>query len=479
MSFVVELFNFSKKENSTKQPDRTSATSFNCTLKKDSGLLNPIIQLDIGLSQAPNYNYAYIPAYDRYYFVKEWVNRQPLWEVALQVDVLATFKTSIGNSDLYVLRASNAYDGNIVDNMYPTKTNISASNAVITRPHNVIQTGGGYVCGIVGSPGSLGGSASRYGSLYYIYITRAGLNTLCNYLMDSANYGTLGFLNDDASFELQKGLVDPLSYIKSAVWLPYNFEGSIISTALTINGWSVPGVEYVQLGNLKVTDTKSVSLTLTRHPDTASRGNYMNTKPYTNIWLNVQPYGAIELDTTITANNATVTLTENLDFITGKGILTVTCGNSVLAELTAQIGVPVSLSQITRDYISAYQADIAGASGVASGIASFSLSGIIGGIAGAGVAVGSATQALAPKLSSTGGGGGFIDVNQPWYINYQFLRPVDDDITHNGRPLCQIRKPNVLNGYMLIQDGDIDATGATADELQSIRAYLEGGFYYE
>ena len=35
-----------------------------------------------------------------------------------------------------------------------------------------------------------------------------------------------------------------------------------------------------------------------------------------------------------------------------------------------------------------------------------------------------------------------------------------------------------LGGYMIIQDGDV-ALNATSAEDAKVRAYLEGGFYYE
>ena len=55
---------------------------------------------------------------------------------------------------------------------------------------------------------------------------------------------------------------------------------------------------------------------------------------------------------------------------------------------------------------------------------------------------------------------------------------VDDDNTHNGRPLCDVRTISTLSGYMLIQDGDVTITGTSAED-SLIRSYLETGFYYE
>ena len=87
-------------------------------------------------------------------------------------------------------------------------------------------------------------------------------------------------------------------------------------------------------------------------------------------------------------------------------------------------------------------------------------------------------NALMPRAQSIGGGGSFAQLFTNTRLEYQWFRPVDDDNSHNGRPLCQVKTPASLGGYMLIQDGDvaIDGTAAEADE---IRTLLQSGFYYE
>ena len=75
MSFQVSLFQFSKKENSTGRPAAGSGAYFSCVLKDGTGVLNPVITLDMGLNESPTkYNYAYINTFGRYYFINEWIN---------------------------------------------------------------------------------------------------------------------------------------------------------------------------------------------------------------------------------------------------------------------------------------------------------------------------------------------------------------------------------------------------------------------
>ena len=67
MAITVNLYSFSKRENSTKRPT-SGATSYSCTLIDDTSLMNPIFKLEIG-SNPIGKNYCYVPDFDRYYFI--------------------------------------------------------------------------------------------------------------------------------------------------------------------------------------------------------------------------------------------------------------------------------------------------------------------------------------------------------------------------------------------------------------------------
>lgn len=489
--FTIKLFRFSKKENSTAVPDSASASSFSCVLKKDSGIIRPIIELDIGLSTAPNYNYAFIPAYNRYYWIENWTNINPLWSAELKVDVLASNKSAIGASNLYVLRSSSAYDGDIIDSYYNHKTNSSIEEYAITRPHDVDPrgTGGSYIIGLISSDvNNLSAYLSQYGSIRYIQMDRKNLLKLVDYLTDKNNWTALDFNLTDASVSLQKSLADPLQFIKSCLWLPLPIEASLAPTDLDFYGWTIPNMEYLPVSNLTMVKMASVSVNIPKHPATASRGNYVNVSPNTKLWLDIAPYGMIELDTTITANASSITLIEDIDMIDGKGILSIEANGCTIDKYNAQIGVPINLSQVTRDYLGMAKGALASvAGGVEAGLGGvlMSLTGgmmgadsIVGGITGAIGGAVDAYQASFPKSKSLGGGGGFVDLCQQWWLISQFFMQTDDDNDHVGRPLYQNRVINTLSGFIIVKDGSIPLP-VTSAEAQEVKDYLERGFYYE
>lgn len=467
MSFTVKLYTFSKRDNSTKTPLSTDGTEFSCVLKHGSGILHPTLSFDFGISNNPSqYNYAYIQTFGRYYFIEEWFFENALWTATLKVDVLATYKTEIGNSSLYVMRAAGAHDGSIIDTLYPAKSGCDFDSTSISNPwwNNI-----SFIVGTVSRAGNMG-------SLAYYGMSSSAIQTMCQNLQDytyiiNANNG---FDLADASEALQLSLVDPIQYVKSCIALPVSLSDvSNIGSAAAVYAYSwdtgATGYKIAQAPYIN----KSYSFTIKKHPDTNSRGNYVNSAPFTNITLTFPPFGTIEIDTSVTCNASTLTADVRIDPITGKAILTISCNGIILNRVEAQLGVPISLSSVTRNYVGA-AGSILGTVGGAIGAAMGNPAGVIGSLSG----IGNAVNSLAPRSSTVGTTGGFASGMGSVKLDHQFFRPIADDNTHNGRPLCAVRQINSLSGYMIIQDGDVTMNG-TATEDQMIRSYLEGGFYYE
>ena len=127
----IYLTNFAKPDNSTGRPATNSMNHFSGQIKSDCSIQNPAIVLDMiefNEQELAKFNYAYIPLFHRYYWITDikWV--RGLFEYSMTVDVLASFRDTIGAAELYVLRAyqtsggAAAFDGNIIDNMYPVRT---------------------------------------------------------------------------------------------------------------------------------------------------------------------------------------------------------------------------------------------------------------------------------------------------------------------------------------------------------------------
>lgn len=469
MGFTVKLYTFSKRDNSTKRPLTTAGTEFSCVLKSGSGIMRPTLTFDFGRASDPSqYNYAYIADFDRYYFIEEWYFDRALWTATLKVDVLATYKTEIGNASLYILRAAGASNGNVVDTLYPCKAGCTFDSETKSNPWNTTPV---PVIGVIGKGGV-------FGSMNYYAMDPSDpteLNTLLSKLLTPTEViNTANDFNDiDASYALQLSLVDPIQYIKTCVMIPValtDITAIDAAAGIDVYSWTFSTGRKIHPASRIY---KNYSFTLKKHPDTNARGNYVNSAPYTKITLTIPPYGCIDIDTSVTCNASTLDVDVEIDPTSGKGILVIKCNNIVLNRLEAQIGVPVSLSSVTRDYIGAASSAI---SAVGGGVSA--LMGNIGGLFSAAGSIGNAVEALMPRAQTIGSTGSFVANRGDFRLDYQFMRPVDDDNTHNGRPLCDVRQISSLSGYILVQDGDVAITGTSAEDA-AVRNYLEGGFYYE
>ena len=275
MGFTVRLYTLKKRDNSTKQPTG-NGTEFSCILKSGSGMMRPTISIDFGKTADPSqYNYAYIPAFNRYYFIEEWYFDRALWTASMKVDVLATYKTEIGTANLYVMRCAGEHDGNIIDTLYPAKSGCSFASDTKTNPWTSAET---YVIGVVSQD-------ARCGSLIHYAMGRASFTAICRWLLSDVVTTNNGFKIEDCSLELQRSLVEPLQFIKSCVLLPVSINDTISSVSpnphVVVYGWETTEGGKVLDENTAI--TKTFSFSIQKHPDTNSRGNYVNSAPFTSI----------------------------------------------------------------------------------------------------------------------------------------------------------------------------------------------------
>ena len=475
MSFKVHLYTLSKRDNSTKRPNANTPTvEYDCILKDGSSLFTPAIQLNIGLLSDPSeYNYARIPAFGRYYFIEDWYFSDSLWTAHLSVDVLATYRSEIGDANLYILRSYAAYNGRVMDNLYPTKAGCTFDKSTANNPWNIT---GCFVVGIVTAD-------ANFGSINYYAMDASQLASLCTNLTDPTLIDPANdFDPTELSTGLQLSLVDPIQYVKSCVMLPVAKAEITNTSAETITVYRFANMGSGDKVRPTSRITKSLQFTIKDHPDESSRGSYVNSSPYSKLTLTLPPFGCIDIDSSVTCNANNLDVDIEMDPITGKGIMIISCNNIILNRIEAQIGVPISLSSVTRDYIGAASSALSGIGGAIAGAVGGAAAGpagiAAGAIMGGGSGIGNAIESLAPRANTVGTTGSFAANHGACELDFQFFRPVDDDPRHNGRPLCEMRTIKDIPGYILVQDGDVQIAG-TASEDSKIRNYLETGFYYE
>lgn len=502
MAFNVNFWTFSKKERSTAQPTGTG-TVYSCTANEPLDLLAPVISLKLALntSSPPTvYNYARIANFSRYYWVTGWEIRDGLWWASLRVDALASWKSQIGSSSVYVYRSSFSYSLRLTDSMYPQ---------LVTPRRLTVSLPKCWTVGGANDPGDLknsctivAGIVSGNSTKYYAFAP-AQWRIFYTALFSQAYYNAVLGEFGATEYPEAKVAINPLQYITSALLIPWGIGASRFQIDY------VSAVNSIMVGNVSVTGspTAFTAYSLTDeisdpwtwyvqigsdfwHPQADARGDWLNYSPFTEYLLFFPPVGEIPLDPAIVAGSEYIRFYMYTDFKSGTGMLEVIAdyGSSktrILTRVEFSLGSSIQLSNVLTPGVNAANqawydmaSDMTGALG-GMGSAFNQLKKIVP-VAGSMWENGiqSAIHGSTPHLSTSGkfgslasmGGSPRIDVTQ-WYL-------AGDDLNDKGRPLCEIRQISAIPGY-ITGDPDSLAIACTDPELSDIRNSVASGFYYE
>ena len=126
----------------TEESERTG------TLKEGCSVLSPSVVLTG--ENLSGYNYAYIPQFSRYYFIKEITSvKSGLWEISMRVDVLESYKDSIKTNTAILKRQEKIWDMYINDEKF--KAESTNKTATIMFPQNHFNTVN-FILTVAGSP---------------------------------------------------------------------------------------------------------------------------------------------------------------------------------------------------------------------------------------------------------------------------------------------------------------------------------------
>lgn len=490
MAITIELYSFSKRDNSTKHPTSEPAT-YNCLLKEECGIINPTIVIQ-EIGNPSSFNYAYIPSFSRYYWIREWSWILGRWEAELYTDVLATFKEYIGASEQYVVRSSHSYDGKITDSLYPTIAIDDTGYLSMGTPLGGTLSTGDYVLGVINENGG-------YGAVEYFVMSMSQFASLCAVMFanNPTWYDIAGITKvtptdiTEVAFptEVMKSLVNPMQYVVSCMYFPSRINLPTSGTDTIKFGWWDSGIAASKLGgggSSYIYET----FTIPEHPQADNRGIYLNLSPYTRILFNAGPFGFFPIDPSFFADSLSGSYRIGIDGITGEGTLHIHDDNgNTISVHRAQIGVPIKMAQITRDYLQTAANVINTMSDLTGGITSTigkALTADVGGAIQAGVettaevsnGIVSSIKSAMPTLTASGSGGSLYELNRTWSLTAQHFILAEEDNANRGRPLAQKRIISSIPGYIMVDDPDVETNGL-GRETALIKQYMRSGFFYE
>ena len=244
----VKLATFTKRTNSTAVFSGTW-TTFSCALKEGCSVLNPVIELRT-TTNCNGFNYMYIADFGRYYFITDIVHDEGSVIISGRVDVLATYKSQIGNASEYVLRSASEYDGDVIDNLYPLKaqsTFVWGGNSGSTEG-GIYHTGTfdtdniTYIIGVVNNT-----RTDKYGAVKYYTVQSGDLADLMQFLLGGGivlqtetELATIDSVLTQFKTEIENGIVrslaNPSQFIIESYAIPYSVDTGDAET-ITIGWW--------------------------------------------------------------------------------------------------------------------------------------------------------------------------------------------------------------------------------------------------
>ena len=478
---VILYKNFHKDINSTKIPTSGSGASevtYACDVYDNCSIIDPIIiiRIDGTTLQSEGYTYAWIPTWNRLYWITDMVYQEGRWFVHLSVDVLGTYRSNIGGSTQYCLRAASAYDEWIIDDIYVPKSGKKQLKSVFagTWPsQNPFASGIGTGIFVVG----IAGGAPTFGALRYYAFTLTQFDNFINFLLGSTTYmGDLGDVTDD----MAKLILNPLQYIQSCLWFPFPITplGAMLNE-VKIGWWTYSHTDAAMLVTMSDGATRNIGwgiASIPIHPQAASIGAYLRREPFSSYRIWVPPVGYIDIPADLLCDVEFVNVAYTVDIVNGSTLIDLWAGSNTpgtaqkrLYSTQAQLAVDVPLAQVMGT-----------GNNIMQGVQQISSGKILGGIEKL------VTGGLGAWLGSSISGGGIQGSTGSTAV-YRRVPDLVLDYTEMvetapailGRPLCQNKQINTLSGYIMTAHAHIDIYGATKQEIEAIETFMDGGFFYE
>lgn len=449
------------------------------TLREGTSIVNPVILVECTI---PGFirNYAYIPIFQRYYFITDVKSvRKNLWEISLKCDVLMTFKSGILSIRTRVLRSESNHNWNYTDTLPPIESGaqIITKDPYLLKPMsgrwsppfgaNTTAAGGLGFIQVKFVASSVNGEASDSG---YFILTMPfhGLFRMMESLRQ-VGFGRGDYSLDDVILDIRylpQGWVGQYGYIYEVYDVSFDSWSGI--------GGYVPNVRL--WGALVYTSSTGRlgwhSYTTWKIYNDLDDKNYKNRPPFKAMSLWFQPFGTMEIDADKWGNDEYLNVMLDTDPMTGEAICylikNVNYGEEKEMLGSANVSVPITLAMLSTN--------------TASGLA-----GLVGGLTSAGrnpitglLSIGEALT-RPPTMSTVSGGGqgnGLMD-NIPRLIISRKTQK-DPHLHTQGWLYNTTALLGDLHGYCLVAPGvhveSILKIGlATKPEFDEIESLLTSG----
>lgn len=392
---IINLYNNTKRLNSTALPPAYNQQLSDCYLKDNCSILNPIIR--VKLSTKPTENYMSFDG--RYYWITDIVSiANNLWEIHGAIDVLATYQGHIKNTTAFVLYDSTA-NTQLPDTRLAIETDCDVHTATASMPWSFSSGLGTYLIATTGNndemdlvslttaPGDRVGTGvytipqsqlknlgfdisdwvTGFQTIWNTFsTTKNSINTtyftpgpdpvenISNFfkgfaltIQNGLDYVT-GFFRLFASNLLGSG--SALSNVKASYWLPFEIPGTALATP------SATHPTHLALGNYTDVITGLMEVI---DPVITSIGNITVSIPWqytdwrnascTELMLYIPLIGCINIPTDVVKGNNELTLKFSLNLYSGALAVEVSCGGAPIGTYGSSCAMPILIGDSNID----------------------------------------------------------------------------------------------------------------------------------
>lgn len=451
--------NYSKRLNSTAYP--TGGTVIDVKLKTGTSILNPSLLLELPFNTASSISYVLWNL--RYYFVQNVISyTNTIVELVCNVDVLATYRTSISTYTCYVERTSDAsfYDIFVNDSSISSQYNVISKKAETSSEFPGFTPSGSFLLRCIGK----GNSASSLGIATYA-INASQIQDVLNFLFTDDNFD---FLSDTSV----KSFFNPFQYITDCRWTPFGagyFEGESETVKL---GWWDSGISAK-----RVTGTGIGFNVLALIPKSVYTDFRQYNPRFSKAKICLPSVGIVDVDSLSllhgssgSPSNNTFSVKYSIDVATGDSWVDISNGDYVVGHYSGNMFTSISIGQLTVDALGVTKNVVGGIADLFSLDFGRGVSSIFEGV----------ENITKPETNINGSAGNMeFMLNNPYVTGYRIdFASKDIPLNNIGRPCCRNLTLGNLRGYIQCGKASCPISG-TESEKSQLNSYLNGGFYYE
>lgn len=492
MAYNIQVGKTDKARNSTKITTLTA--TINVVMKEDSSIIRPIWKLHMGSEGCPSmeelagYNYCYCGHLKRYYYI---LYVEPISAsvslIHCEVDVLATFRDDILNTNAFIMYAESKYNSLLPDTRLPISY---ASKCYVSQ--QVIPDTDQSGCFVLtaatpNNDGSTGPAAS-------VVMPESALSSLANKLYGAEWYDSI-----------KNEFYHPNEALISCIWTP------LVAGQATSGGYQQITVGKYDLGGgstaKKTVDDSFVVPVRLPYASTQQgskyAGDYRNFEPYSQYLLWLPGVGLVKLPmknlldgTTALSGNINLPVRFSASPITGDveyQIMRPTYSGGGIADspiilnVKGNFGVQIPIATQHGSFGSVVQSLITGIGGAAVAVVGALSANPVAFGAGMTTALGSTVNSVASSIETntmvSGGMGG-------WSLPPQYNMAIESitltwEVSDEPSNIAKtIGRPLFANGRIGSFSGFISCTGAyvktwaTEEEHQMIANYVNTSTNY-